>query len=114
MDFGVIGYGYWGPNIVRNLAGLEGVRGARHIGRESRGAGARPQGVSRCHRNSKRDGSDHVASNRCSGNRFACLDPLRVDQSRAWRMESTSLSRSRLPARSLKERNWSTSRNRRT
>src|ERR1700734_1410421 len=25
MDFGVIGYGYWGPNIVRNLANLEGA-----------------------------------------------------------------------------------------
>jgi len=24
MDFGVIGYGYWGPNIVRNLASLDG------------------------------------------------------------------------------------------
>jgi len=24
MNFGVIGYGYWGPNVVRNLAGLEG------------------------------------------------------------------------------------------
>jgi predicted dehydrogenase len=24
MKFGVIGYGYWGPNIVRNLAQLEG------------------------------------------------------------------------------------------
>lgn len=24
MNFGVIGYGYWGPNIVRNLAGLDG------------------------------------------------------------------------------------------
>lgn len=24
MKFGVIGYGYWGPNIVRNLANLEG------------------------------------------------------------------------------------------
>jgi predicted dehydrogenase len=24
MNFGVIGYGYWGPNIVRNLMGLEG------------------------------------------------------------------------------------------
>ena len=23
MDFGVIGYGYWGPNIVRNLVNLE-------------------------------------------------------------------------------------------
>ena len=23
VNFGVIGYGYWGPNIVRNLAGLE-------------------------------------------------------------------------------------------
>ena len=25
MNFGVIGYGYWGPNVVRNLAGLEGL-----------------------------------------------------------------------------------------
>ena len=24
MNFGVIGYGYWGPNIVRNLAALDG------------------------------------------------------------------------------------------
>jgi len=24
VNFGVIGYGYWGPNIVRNLVGLEG------------------------------------------------------------------------------------------
>jgi predicted dehydrogenase len=24
MNFGVIGYGYWGPNVVRNLMGLEG------------------------------------------------------------------------------------------
>lgn len=24
MNFGVIGYGYWGPNVVRNLAALEG------------------------------------------------------------------------------------------
>lgn len=26
MNFGVIGYGYWGPNVVRNLAGLEGSK----------------------------------------------------------------------------------------
>src|SRR5271157_5980305 len=25
VNFGVIGYGYWGPNIVRNLDGLEGA-----------------------------------------------------------------------------------------
>ncbi len=24
MNFGAIGYGYWGPNVVRNLVGLEG------------------------------------------------------------------------------------------
>ena len=24
MDFGVIGYGYWGPNVVRNLVNLDG------------------------------------------------------------------------------------------
>ena len=26
INFGVVGYGYWGPNIVRNLDGLEGAR----------------------------------------------------------------------------------------
>ncbi len=26
MNFGVIGFGYWGPNVVRNLASLEGTR----------------------------------------------------------------------------------------
>ena len=26
INVGVIGYGYWGPNVVRNLEGLEGVR----------------------------------------------------------------------------------------
>ncbi len=26
VNFGVIGYGYWGPNIVRNLTSLEGVQ----------------------------------------------------------------------------------------
>jgi predicted dehydrogenase len=25
MNFGVIGYGYWGPNVVRNLANMDGV-----------------------------------------------------------------------------------------
>jgi predicted dehydrogenase len=29
MNFGVIGYGYWGPNIVRNLTMLEGSRVVR-------------------------------------------------------------------------------------
>ena len=26
MNFGVIGYGYWGPNIVRNLTTIEGSK----------------------------------------------------------------------------------------
>ena len=26
VNVGVIGYGYWGPNIVRNLVGVEGTR----------------------------------------------------------------------------------------
>ena len=26
LKFGVIGYGYWGPNIVRNLRSLEGCQ----------------------------------------------------------------------------------------
>ena len=26
LKFGVIGFGYWGPNVVRNLASLEGAK----------------------------------------------------------------------------------------
>ncbi|HEX4038315.1 MAG TPA: Gfo/Idh/MocA family oxidoreductase [Acidobacteriaceae bacterium] len=40
MNFGVIGYGYWGPNVVRNLASLEGVQ-VRQIAEMSPAAQAR-------------------------------------------------------------------------
>ena len=40
MDFGVIGYGYWGPNIVRNLMSLEGAS-VRMIADSNSGAQAR-------------------------------------------------------------------------
>jgi predicted dehydrogenase len=40
MDFGVIGYGYWGPNIVRNLMSLEGAS-VRAIADNNSGAQAR-------------------------------------------------------------------------
>ena len=38
MKFGVIGYGYWGPNIVRNLVNLEGsqVLAIAEIGADAR------------------------------------------------------------------------------
>ncbi|HEY6010423.1 MAG TPA: Gfo/Idh/MocA family oxidoreductase, partial [Nitrospirota bacterium] len=26
INIGIIGYGYWGPNIVRNFSGVEGAR----------------------------------------------------------------------------------------
>lgn len=42
MNFGVIGYGYWGPNIVRNLMSLEGSQ-VRAIAEISAGARARAQ-----------------------------------------------------------------------
>ena len=42
MNFGVIGYGYWGPNIVRNLASLEGSQVAG-IAEVSASARARAQ-----------------------------------------------------------------------
>ncbi|HVZ82767.1 MAG TPA: Gfo/Idh/MocA family oxidoreductase [Terracidiphilus sp.] len=42
MNFGVIGYGYWGPNIVRNLMNLEGSQ-VRAIAEISAGARARAQ-----------------------------------------------------------------------
>lgn len=37
INMGVIGYGYWGPNIVRNFMGVEGVR-VRTVCDVSRGA----------------------------------------------------------------------------
>lgn len=40
MDFGVIGYGYWGPNVVRNLMSLEGSE-VRAIAEINPGAQAR-------------------------------------------------------------------------
>jgi predicted dehydrogenase len=42
VKFGVIGYGYWGPNVVRNLDGLEGARVAA-ISDRSPAARARAQ-----------------------------------------------------------------------
>src|ERR1700734_2999893 len=40
MDFGVIGYGYWGPNVARNIANLDGA-GLRAISDLSPAAQAR-------------------------------------------------------------------------
>jgi predicted dehydrogenase len=42
MKFGVIGYGYWGPNIVRNIMGIDGAEVAA-IGEVSPAARARAQ-----------------------------------------------------------------------
>lgn len=43
MNFGVIGYGYWGPNIVRNLVSLDGARvvAIAEISPEARGRAAK-------------------------------------------------------------------------
>ena len=38
---GVIGYGYWGPNIVRNLHGLDNCERGRGVRQEPDGAAAR-------------------------------------------------------------------------
>ncbi|HWT66132.1 MAG TPA: Gfo/Idh/MocA family oxidoreductase [Terracidiphilus sp.] len=42
MKFGVIGYGYWGPNIVRNIMGIDGAE-VTAIGEVSPAARARAQ-----------------------------------------------------------------------
>ncbi len=42
INFGVIGYGYWGPNVVRNLEGLQGAR-VLAIADSSQGARERAQ-----------------------------------------------------------------------
>ena len=42
MNFGVIGYGYWGPNVVRNLENLDGVQ-VRSIADMNPAAGKRAQ-----------------------------------------------------------------------
>ncbi len=44
VNFGAIGYGYWGPNVVRNLDGLEGAR-VLAIADKSSAARARAQKV---------------------------------------------------------------------
>lgn len=45
MNFGVIGYGYWGPNIVRNLGALE---GAHVVAIADSGAKARERAQKAC------------------------------------------------------------------
>lgn len=44
MNFGVIGYGYWGPNVVRNLENLDGVQ-VRSIADMNPAAGKRAQKI---------------------------------------------------------------------
>ena len=38
IKVGLIGYGYWGPNLARNLADADGVRTGGHRGRAPRAA----------------------------------------------------------------------------
>jgi len=40
LNVGVIGYGYWGPNIVRNLQGLNSVKVAGSATRVRRACSA--------------------------------------------------------------------------
>ena len=47
MKFGVIGYGYWGPNIVRNLMSLEGSEVLGYCGDQPSSSPARTEGSSR-------------------------------------------------------------------
>ena len=51
INVGLIGYGYWGPNLARNLAETDGVRAdgdRRRARRSPRGGGAAPSGRDDC------------------------------------------------------------------
>ena len=47
VNFGVIGFGYWGPNIVRNLASLDGSRVVVIAKNQPRRAKARAKDIPR-------------------------------------------------------------------
>ena len=85
LRVGVIGYGYWGPNIVRNLHGLEtAARSSRSATRTRRALDARaaaPIPASTLTTDFS-DMSD-VARHRCRRGRHAGLDALRAGQGRA-------------------------------
>ena len=46
MNFGVIGYGYWGPNVVRNLTSLDGSQVVAIAENESTAGSAYKEGLS--------------------------------------------------------------------
>ena len=83
MDFGVIGYGYWGPNIVRNLVSLEGAEVRAIADVSSCGTGPRREGLSRSESDSVRERSHLFAGHRRRGDYFARMDTLRTDKGRA-------------------------------
>ena len=61
MNFGVIGYGYWGPNVVRNLESLEDSQ-VLAIAEMSPGCAiARTEGLSRYQCDTRCSGLDFVA-----------------------------------------------------
>lgn len=61
VNFGVIGYGYWGPNVVRNLASLEGSQ-VLAVADQSPAARKRvTKGLSGNQGDSRRLGSDFVS-----------------------------------------------------
>jgi predicted dehydrogenase len=85
---GVIGYGYWGPNIVRNLHGSESTT-VKMICDCSSSALARARkaypGVQ-----TVSDPKEVLRSprNRCGGRDYACLDSLRAGKASAGKRQA--------------------------
>ena len=80
---GVIGYGYWGPNIVRNFQGLEHCRAGVDLRQESRCAAARqPHLPWRAGDDGLRRHPD-IARYRCRRGHHAGVDPLRTGENGA-------------------------------
>ncbi len=82
LRVGVIGYGYWGPNIVRNFHGQDQLPRRRGLRQEPEIARSRPPCVPRRAHHQRCEGTADLAGYRRSRRRHARVDPLRAGQDR--------------------------------
>ena len=79
-NIGVIGYGYWGPNIVRNFHGQERSRVVTVCDKNAKSLTARAAGVSRYTNHQRLRGIADFAGNRCRGRGHTGVDAFRAGQ----------------------------------
>ena len=88
IEVGVIGYGYWGPNIVRNLHGLDSTRVEMVCDKSRTRTGPRAKGVSRHPSRFGSRGDSAFTEHRRGGRDHARLDPLRAGQGGAGKRQT--------------------------